>query len=78
VKRFVSIQFLKSKTFGRTAWTSDQPVARPIRNTNRINTDIYTLSGIRIHDLSVRASEDSSGAAAVFGFPTGYRLSNTS
>jgi hypothetical protein len=31
-------------------------------NTNRVkaHTDIYALSGIRIHDLSVQASEDGS------------------
>jgi hypothetical protein len=28
-KRFVSLQFLNSKTVGRTPWTRDQPVARP-------------------------------------------------
>jgi hypothetical protein len=30
VKRFVSLQFLNPKTVGRTPWTSDQPVARPL------------------------------------------------
>jgi hypothetical protein len=52
-------------TDGRTPWTSDQPVARPLpthRTTQRINahTDIHALSGIRTHDPSVRVSEDSS------------------
>jgi hypothetical protein len=48
-------------TVGRTPWTSDQSVARPLP-THRINahTDIHALSGIRTHDPSVRASEDSS------------------
>jgi hypothetical protein len=34
VKRFVSLQFLNPKTVGRTPWTGDQPVARPLPNTN--------------------------------------------
>jgi hypothetical protein len=48
-------------TVGRTPLTGDQPVARPLP-THRINayTDIHALSGIRIHDPTVRASEDSS------------------
>jgi hypothetical protein len=53
--------FLILLTVGRTPWTGDQPVARPLPtqdNTNRINANIHALSGIRTHDLSVRASED--------------------
>jgi hypothetical protein len=48
-------------TVCRTPWTSDQPVARPLP-THRINahTDIHALSGIRTHDPSVWATEDSS------------------
>jgi hypothetical protein len=37
-KRFVSLHFLNPKTAGRTPWTGDQPVARPLPtqdNTNR-------------------------------------------
>jgi hypothetical protein len=30
VKRFVSLQFLNPRTVGRTPWTGDQPVARPV------------------------------------------------
>jgi hypothetical protein len=30
VKRFVSLQFLNPKTVGRTPWTGDQPVTRPL------------------------------------------------
>jgi hypothetical protein len=30
VKRFVSIRFLNPKTVGRTPWTGDHPVARPL------------------------------------------------
>jgi hypothetical protein len=30
VKHFVSLQFLSSKTVGRTPWTGDQAVARPL------------------------------------------------
>jgi hypothetical protein len=52
---------------GRTPWTSDQPVTRPLpthRTTQTEQTHTHTsnnhaLSGIRIHDPSVRASEDS-------------------
>jgi hypothetical protein len=55
-------------TDGRTPCTSDQLVARPLpkhRTTQtqnkRIHTpNIHSLSGIRTHDPSVRASEDSS------------------
>jgi hypothetical protein len=43
---------------------SDQPVAKPLptHHKQRINahTDIHALSGIRSHDASVRATEDSS------------------
>jgi hypothetical protein len=50
---------------GKTPWTSDQFVARPLpkhRTTQPQNkrTDIHALSGIRTHNPSVRASEDSS------------------
>jgi hypothetical protein len=59
MKRFVSLQARNSKTVGRTPWTGDQPVVRPLPNTkHRINTDIHALSGIRNHDPSVRAGED--------------------
>jgi hypothetical protein len=55
-------------TIGRTPWTSDQLVARPLpkhRTAKTQNKHIYTpniraLSGIQTHDHSVRASEDSS------------------
>jgi hypothetical protein len=55
-------------TYGRTPWTSDQPAARPLpkrRTTQTKNKRIHTptihaLSGIRTHDPSVRASENSS------------------
>jgi hypothetical protein len=48
-------------TDGRTPWTSDQPVARPLPETGQhIHTpNIHALSGIRTHDPSVLASEDS-------------------
>jgi hypothetical protein len=38
VKRFVSLQFLNPKTFGRTPWTGDQPVASPLPTQNNTNT----------------------------------------
>jgi hypothetical protein len=55
--RFFS--FLILYTVGRTPWTGDQPVARPLP-THRINSDIHASNGIRIHDSSVRAGEDCS------------------
>jgi hypothetical protein len=51
-------------TDGRTPWTSDKPAARqlsihrPTKHRISAYTDIYALSGIRTHDLSVLANED--------------------
>jgi hypothetical protein len=61
-------QFHDHFTDGRTLWTSDQLVARPLpkhRTTQTQNKHIHTpnihaLSGIWTHDPCVRASEDSS------------------
>jgi hypothetical protein len=40
---------------GKTPWTNDQPVARPLpTQTQNKHTDIHALSGIRTHDTSVR------------------------
>jgi hypothetical protein len=55
-------------TDGRTPWTSDQLVARPLpkhttaqtQNKHIHTPNIHALSGIRTQDPSVRASEDSS------------------
>jgi hypothetical protein len=57
-------------TIGRTPWTSDQFVERPLPKHSIAQTqnkhirlytpNIHALSGIRTHDHSVRASEDSS------------------
>jgi hypothetical protein len=63
-------------TIGRISWTSDQPVARPVpkyrttqaQNKRAHTPNIHVLSGIRTHDHSVRASEDSSWLR-----PLGYR-----
>jgi hypothetical protein len=54
-------RFLILYTVGRTPWTGDYPVARPLP-TNRTNahTNIHVSSGIRTYDPSVRASENSS------------------
>jgi hypothetical protein len=52
--------------FYRTPWTCDQPLARTLlthtKTQHRINAyrDIHILSGIRTHDHSIRAGEDSS------------------
>jgi hypothetical protein len=62
-------QFLNLYTVGRTPWTGDEPVARPLpthRKTQTLNkrtltsADIRASSGIRAHDPSVSAREDSS------------------
>jgi hypothetical protein len=48
-------------TDGRTPWTGDQPVARPLPTHKTTQTQSsMPLNGIRTHDLSIRASEDSS------------------
>jgi hypothetical protein len=50
----------------RTPWTGDQPITRllPTHRTTHTqrstHTDIHTLSGIRTHNPSIRASEDTS------------------
>jgi hypothetical protein len=59
------LSFLILYTVGRTPWTGDQPVARPVPThrtpqTRNKRTDIHALSGIRTHEPSVRATEDSS------------------
>jgi hypothetical protein len=58
----------KKITDGRTPWTSDQPVSRPLHKHRTTQTqnrhihtpNIYALNGIRTYDPSVRESEDSS------------------
>jgi hypothetical protein len=51
-------------TVGRTTWTGDQPVTRPLPThrtaQTQTHTDIHALRGIRTHNPSVRTSEDSS------------------
>jgi hypothetical protein len=57
----------QSLTIGRTPWTSDQLVARPLPKHRTAQTqyehiytpNIHALSEIRTHDHSVPASEDS-------------------
>jgi hypothetical protein len=69
-------QFLDHFTEGRTPWTGDQPVARPLpkhRTTQTQNKRIYipnihTLCEIWTHDPGSRASEDSTCFR-----PLGYR-----
>jgi hypothetical protein len=63
----VSFQFPDLFTGGRTPWTSDQLLARPLpkhkttqKKTHIHTPNIHTLSGIRTNDHSIRASEDSS------------------
>jgi hypothetical protein len=52
--------FLILHTVGRTPWTGDQNVARPLPTHTTTQTDMHASSGIRTHDPLVRASEDSS------------------
>jgi hypothetical protein len=60
-------QFHDHFTDGRTPWTSDQPVARLLpkhrttqtQNKHMHTRNIHALCGIRTHDPSFRASEDS-------------------
>jgi hypothetical protein len=47
-------------TVGRTPWTSDQPVARPLPTHRTFKHRYPGLSEIRTYDPSVGASEDSS------------------
>jgi hypothetical protein len=59
--RFFS--FLILHTVGRTPWTGNQPVARPLlahrtTQTQDKSTDIHASSRIRTHDPSVRTGED--------------------
>jgi hypothetical protein len=69
-------QFYDNFTEGRTPWTSDQLVAKPLpkhRTTQTQNKhihilNIHALCGIRTHNLGFRASEDST-----FLRPLGYR-----
>jgi hypothetical protein len=71
-----SFRFPDLFTIGRTLWTSNQLVARPLpkhRASQTQNKHIYTpnihaRSEIRTHDHSVRATEDSSCLR-----PLGYR-----
>jgi hypothetical protein len=47
-------------TDGRTTWTSEHPVARPLPTHRTTQTQAsMSLSGIRTHNPSVGASEDS-------------------
>jgi hypothetical protein len=41
-----------------TPLAGDQPLVRALPNTNRINTDIHALGGIRTHNFGVRAGEN--------------------
>jgi hypothetical protein len=71
-----SFQFPDLFTIGRTPWTSNQPVARPLckhrtaqtQNKHIYTPNIYALSGILAHDNRVRTSENSSCLR-----PLGYR-----
>jgi hypothetical protein len=65
----------RSRTVGRTFWTGDQLVARPLTvhkhrktHTKTQALNIHALSGIRTNGPGVRASEESSPLRAL-----GYR-----
>jgi hypothetical protein len=82
VSRFVLFCSLDLYTIGRTPWTSDRPIARPLpkyrtaqtqnkrtyTHTHTHTPNIHGRSEIRTHDHSVRAREDSSCPR-----PLGYR-----
>jgi hypothetical protein len=53
----LSFSFLILYTVGRTPWTGDQPV-RPLPT--KTHTNIHASIGIRTHDLSVGAGDESS------------------
>jgi hypothetical protein len=53
-------RFLTLYTVGRSLWTGDQPVGKPLprytgqhKHSMNAHTDIHILSGIRTHDPSV-------------------------
>jgi hypothetical protein len=57
LKRFVSLQFLNPKTFGRTPWAEHQPVARPLPIQTQ-NKHKYPCLEWDSNPPSVRESED--------------------
>jgi hypothetical protein len=60
VKRFVSLQFLNSKTVGRSPWTGDQRNTRLLHtqdNINRINADKHSCLAWDSNPQSQRSSE---------------------
>jgi hypothetical protein len=58
--RFFSFLSLYEYTVGKTPWTGDLPVARPLPIHRTTHTDIHVLSGIGTHDPSIWAGEDCS------------------
>jgi hypothetical protein len=61
VKRFVSLPFLNLRhSVGLPGRVISPSQGRYLTQTQNKQTDIHALSGIRTHDPSVRASEDSS------------------
>jgi hypothetical protein len=64
---FAAFQSPDLYTIGRTPWTNDQLVAKPLpkymtaqtQNKHLYTPNIHVLNGIRTHDHTVRASEDS-------------------
>jgi hypothetical protein len=47
VKRFFPLQFLNPKTAGRTPWTGDQPIARPLPTQTRNNRTHTSMPWVR-------------------------------
>ncbi|KDR23024.1 hypothetical protein L798_02179 [Zootermopsis nevadensis] len=52
----------EGETFGRTPWTRDQPIARPLpvhrtAQHRKTRTNIHGLSGIRTHGRSDQAAQ---------------------
>jgi hypothetical protein len=59
----IALLFLILCTVGKSPWTGEQPIARPLpalgtTQTEWTHTDICACSGSRIHGLRIRAGED--------------------
>jgi hypothetical protein len=56
----INSEFLIPQTVGKSPWTDDQPVARPLPtqdNRHRIKAGIHSASGIRTHNPNLLAGK---------------------
>jgi hypothetical protein len=67
VKRFVSLQFLNLRQSVGLLGRGISPSQGRYVHKHRMNANIHALSGIRIHDSSVRPGEDMSCLATAIG-----------